>query len=142
MDDVDFRFVSAGKEHSCAISTKNDIYCWGNDGYNTISETPEGKYAMVASGEHFNCALNKQREGIDCWGYNGYSQVSNAPKTGFYTWVSCGMRTACGVHKESNQIECWGWNGYSQVSQANELTTPVLDPKEDCVTIEPGKRLF
>jgi alpha-tubulin suppressor-like RCC1 family protein len=143
--------VSAGREHTCALTTGGGIKCWGNnvdgqlgDETTTNSLTPvdvsgltSGLIAVAAGGYH-TCALTSGG-GIKCWGSNLYGQLgyvsagtySSTPvdvsdlTTGVVA-LSAGMTHTC-VVMAGGGARCWGNNASGQLGDGSKLnrTTPV-----------------
>ena len=100
-----FTSVSAGDDHSCAISTQSTITCWGYDLFGQVSDTPSGSFTSISAGSYHSCAITTQGE-VRCWGTDSYGQVSNAPSDSF-TSVSAGTYHSCAVSTQG-AITCWG----------------------------------
>jgi len=81
--------ITAGVDHSCALTAAGGVKCWGADGngqlgngLTTNSSTPvdvtnlTAGVAVVATGGNHNCAL-VTAGGMECWGYNLSGQLGN-----------------------------------------------------------------
>ena len=80
--------TQGGVAHGCAISTSQDLYCWGWNGagqlgtgsfINTVTPTLVSggiKFTTVALGGPYSCG--QSTTGIYCWGANFYGQVGNS----------------------------------------------------------------
>jgi prepilin-type N-terminal cleavage/methylation domain-containing protein len=136
--------VSAGGNHTCAIASDNQIYCWGYNYYGqlgnnstTDSSVPvavntsgvlSGKTIMSVSngsGNH-TCAIASDNQ-IYCWGNNDYGQLGNNSTTNSSvpvavytsgvlsgkttTSVSASGNDTCAIASD-NQTYCWGYNYY------------------------------
>ena len=98
---TDFRGrVSAGGDHSCAITEGKDVYCWGHESdgrlgnnlsgdNNILTPTPvtgtsgSGKFSgvdQVAAGGKHSCAV--KNGGVFCWGDHTNGQVGNGSAAG------------------------------------------------------------
>lgn len=129
--------ISAGVEHTCAITAEGGAKCWGsgengrlgNDS-NSSSWTPvdvvglnSGVTAIAAGGTH-TCALTIEG-GAKCWGDNDGGQLGDGTTSTSYTAVDVvgldGSATSitAGAHTcalmANGEIKCWGYNSYGQL---------------------------
>ncbi len=129
--------VASGSEHNCALTSANEIYCWGKnsvgqlgDGTTSSSSSPvlvsgSHAWASVSASVDLTCAVTTAGDGY-CWGTDNYGQVG-AGTHGFYwstpqlvsgshVWasISAGDGTACGV-TTAGAGYCWGYNNYGQL---------------------------
>lgn len=148
--------VSAGRHHSCAISTGRSLYCWGNNGNGQIGDgtttsprpAPKkvganGVWAQADAGDNHTCAVTSGRS-LYCWGYNLYGQVGDgtsgtdrpSPKkigtSGVWARVSAGggaqVAHTCAV-STGRSLYCWGYNGTGQVGDGT-TTSPRPSPRK------------
>jgi alpha-tubulin suppressor-like RCC1 family protein len=134
---LQFRWVSAGPSHTCAISTDSKAYCWGANGSGQLGDgtyTDRWSPKLVAGGlswqqievgggynySSFTCGITTGGK-IYCWGYNGNGQLGNGSAYySSYSWpsaatdhgvtyrqISAGGYHACAV-STSNVAYCWG----------------------------------
>ena len=83
-----FRNVSAGLAHTCAVTTADRAYCWGEnvvgtlgDGTRTPRSTPKPvadnrQYRNTDASQFYSCALTLAGRGI-CWGSNPRGELGN-----------------------------------------------------------------
>jgi alpha-tubulin suppressor-like RCC1 family protein len=89
--------VSAGLQHTCAVTNASAVYCWGNDdagqlgdGISLPMDAGAGnrtaphlvanlQATQVAAGYFHTCALTGTK--ITCWGSNGNGELGHQPGT-------------------------------------------------------------
>lgn len=93
MPDVGFKSISVGHAHTCAVSTDNRAFCWGNNIYGqlgndstSVSNVPvivsggdvlTGEIiSSIRAGQSHTCATTTDNK-LFCWGYNSYGQVGD-----------------------------------------------------------------
>ena len=141
----DWKQVSAGGEHTCAVTTGGRLYCFGADdngqlgdgGSNTLSSVPVEvrggvtTWKSVSAGRDHTCARRANRT-IWCWGDDDSGQVGDGAGAGAktrptqvgsattWTSVSAGADHSCG-RQSSGRLYCWGSNtsGQSGTASAN-----------------------
>lgn len=139
---ADWRTVTAGVFHSCAIKTTGRLFCWGVDSAGQLGDglplaerhTPvevvggRTDWTMVDLGRSHTCGL--QRTGaLSCWGWDDAGQLGDdaantdqsapAPVAGGalrWTSVSVGGYHSCAARRAagglSDQLFCWGLDAY------------------------------
>jgi len=145
--------VSAGTDHTCAVTTSGGLQCWGSnvwgqlgDGTNATRNTPmdvnglTSGVSQVSVGSAHTCALLSSN-GVQCWGYNAqgqlgdgttYTERRNTPVdvlglAGGVTQVSAGIFHTCALNTDGG-VQCWGYNDRGQLgdgTQANYRIAPV-----------------
>ncbi len=144
--------VSAGVNHTCALTTGGGVQCWGannagqlGDGTTTnhmlpavVSGLASGVKA-IAAGYYHTCALLTSG-GVKCWGVNDHGQLGDGTITisrtipvavsgltsGVQT-IAVGADHACAV-TASGGLKCWGRGDSGQVGDSTytaSRTTPV-----------------
>ncbi len=134
------RAISAGRLHTCALTTGGGVKCWGygffgqlGNGSKADSTTPvdvvglgSGVRAISASpGADHTCALT-DAGGVKCWGGNRLGALGNGGTTDSASPVdvsglSSGVRAigAGGSHTcavvTDRDVRCWGSNGSGQL---------------------------
>lgn len=95
----DIQSVAAGGAHTCAITTQNNVYCWGRNhggqlGRRTVTASePRPHWAVYTSGarvesvveiglgEAFSCARLSDGK-VLCWGSDGHHQLGDGADGG------------------------------------------------------------
>lgn len=155
---VDWQTVDVGSAHTCALTTLNQIRCFGDNSYGqtgdggpaTLRQTPVAVAgdpltwsSLAVSGNH-TCAT-KSTGRLFCWGLNEDLQLGT-PNPGAFTrttptqvvgrrtdWVSVsggGFGHTCAT-RTSGRLFCWGqtWRGaLGQALPAADQATPLQVP--------------
>lgn len=129
--------VTAGAEHSCGITIKNDLYCWGNAqlGNGSVSGSPVPvrvlgglKFSSVSAGVGHTCGILLDSR-VFCWGRNRFGAVGNGAQADqltptpielgrtFVSLASGEEEYSCGVTTDNNGF-CWGRNDSYQLGDA------------------------
>jgi hypothetical protein len=98
----DFRAVSVGETHACAIRTNHRISCWGSD-VDGRTKSPKGKYIDVAAGWFSTCAIRFDKT-LACWGGEDFD---NPPPSGTFTSLDAGLDGYCALRTDRTAA-CWG----------------------------------
>jgi len=144
-DGVEFTRIAAGWSHTCAISTDNDVYCWGANGSGQLgnnSTTPSEIPVAVATGVKFTsvdignlhtCGVSITQE-VYCWGANDTGQIGNRTLGGTYLTptrtvdivsglsysnLDVGFNHACAIGSDGKTY-CWGQNTHWQLGDGRE----------------------
>lgn len=139
--------VSAGSNHSCALTTSGGVKCWGlnangrlGDGTTTNRLTAvdviglSTGIASVSAGASQTCALTTSG-GVMCWGQNNNGELGNGTTTQSLTpldvlamttgnsEISVGNVNTCAL-TTSGGVKCWGSNSSGQLGNNYNTTTP------------------
>ncbi len=90
-----YQSVSAGRDHTCGLTTTGDAYCWGRNvagqlgtGAKTDCESAPAPvtgghtFQAVSAGEFHTCGLTTTWD-VYCWGYNGFGQLGTGTVTDY-----------------------------------------------------------
>lgn len=145
--------ISAGGDHTCAVTTAGAVFCWGannvgqvGDGTITQRTTPvlvsgEGSGVQaITLGYYHSCALSTAGA-VSCWGYNAvgalgdgstgdtnHVRLTSVPVVGLTSGVreiSAGYEHTCAATTAGAML-CWGWNVRGQLG--DNSTTIRLTP--------------
>lgn len=146
------RAVSAGWNHTCAITGDDVLYCWGwgfpgqlGNGEDAMQlepvevTLPEGveAFATVTAGGRHTCALTTTEEAY-CWGDNGGGAVGDGGEEYYqrvpsrvaaparFTSIVAGYSHTCALTADGTAY-CWGvnWSGQLGDGTTEERTEPV-----------------
>ncbi|MGI6524743.1 MAG: hypothetical protein ACOX2O_05540 [Bdellovibrionota bacterium] len=103
----DISQVSAGSQHTCAVTTGGELYCWGSNLYGQLgigSKGSGGRPTRVLKGEQGSSGLYLE-------------DISQ---------VSAGYGHTCAI-TTGGEVYCWGWNNYGQlgIDSTENQSTPV-----------------
>jgi alpha-tubulin suppressor-like RCC1 family protein len=150
--------LTAGYDHSCAINSNDDAYCWGQNSAgqigngnttNQIRPTLVAggfKWSMISAGYNSSCGITKDGEGY-CWGVGNAGQLGNGGTanssvpvpisvSGGDRWadIDAGGATVCGVTTDGRGF-CFGSNTSGQLGDGTTVAKSVR-------TLIPGTRIW
>ena len=145
--------ISAGREHSCAVTTSGGVKCWGSDVYGQLGNdamlvnkpTPVDVQGLtsdvisVSAGQYHTCALTRSG-GAKCWGLDNGGQLGNDASvvnqptpvdvrglTSGVTSIFAGGYYSCAL-TIAGGVKCWGSDSNGQLGDDASLVgqpTPV-----------------
>jgi alpha-tubulin suppressor-like RCC1 family protein len=145
---LSFASLSAGYQHSCAVTVAGAAYCWGGDNYGELGSGTAAasltavavaggqSYQRVAAGYFHSCGLTAGGAAY-CWGANGYGALGDstsvtrstpvAVRGGLvFSAVGTGFYHSCGL-VAGGAAYCWGSNDHGQLGNdtTSNSSTPV-----------------
>lgn len=147
---VTAKAIAAGERHTCAVTTKAAVKCWGSnhdnqlgDGTNVDRVAPTDVAGLtsgmraVAAGEQHTCGLTAAG-GVKCWGSNRKGQLGDgtgvdrtipvdvAGLTSGVSAIAAGWQHTCAV-TIAGEVKCWGENQDGQLGDGTAIdkTFPV-----------------
>jgi alpha-tubulin suppressor-like RCC1 family protein len=164
-----FTTVSAGDRHTCAISTDQKAWCFGDGGFGRLgngddnqSSSPvqvsgqEAQWLQIEAGEHHSCGLTTSGR-IFCWGWgndgrlgrgsNSSSDVPVEVSGNHTTWtsLSVGYQHACAVRGVASvkELTCWGDGSYGKLGLGSSsdvsVPTTVSLGDDDWIDVDAGR---
>lgn len=134
-----FRQISAGNDHTCAITLSLTVYCWGDNAFGQlgsstihqgmpVSVAPTERFETVSSGSISTCGIRAANRAVVCWGGGlRIDQAYQAPSPETFVSVTTGGQHRCALTNLGHAY-CWGLNGFGQLGTGNtsEASRPVL----------------
>ncbi|MFN8488979.1 MAG: Ig-like domain-containing protein [Caldilineaceae bacterium] len=142
--------ITAGRNHTCALTVNGGVKCWGVNFYGQLGDgttvdhlIPQDVNGLtsgvsaISAGQFHTCALMTSG-GIRCWGRNAYGQLGDGTLTdrltpvdvlglaGGVKAVTAGSFHSCAL-TNSDGIKCWGSNFDGELGDGTTLQrlTPV-----------------
>ncbi len=140
---VDYRNVSGGASHTCALTNASRLFCWGSNaegklGTGSASATPVAQpqailaaltLRSVAAGGLHTCAVTTTGS-LYCWGSNAQGQAGLGAAAGpnvptlvpgtLYEQIVAGENHTCGL-RQGGAVFCWGDNAFGQLGDGTTL---------------------
>jgi alpha-tubulin suppressor-like RCC1 family protein len=148
----DWRTMTGGLYHSCALTSDGELWCWGDDsagqcGSGTAQPTPIGLtrvgqavgWSAIEAGQQATCALRGAGE-LWCWGANGEGALGLANRdivavptrlAADRAWVEVQVDTFTGCARDAaGALLCWGRNAEGQLGlgAASDVQLPTAIP--------------
>jgi alpha-tubulin suppressor-like RCC1 family protein len=140
--------ISAGGEHTCALSNTGAAYCWGADGSGQLGDGGSNTDALapvavasgavlrqVTAGAEHTCALSDAGAAY-CWGAGGNGRLGDGTSTErqspvavtmaggtVLAMVSAGTGHTC-AFSTASVVYCWGANGAGQLGDGTTTDRP------------------
>lgn len=131
------RMVAAGDRHTCALTTRGSVQCWGSNRYGQLGDGTyeerakpvqvsnlESGVVAIAAGWRHTCAL-MESGGVRCWGHNHEGQLGDRTHVDKLipvevsglsgaTMIAAGGRHTCAL-LAAGTVSCWGGNERGQL---------------------------
>lgn len=133
--------VSAGFQHTCAVATSGEAYCWGANEFGELGIGYAGSYlaaparvsggltfSSVSAGSDFTCGLVTTGAAY-CWGQNASGELGTGDTIGrpapvpvfgglTFATLNAGPDHTCGVTRDGRAY-CWGNGSTGQLGSLN-----------------------
>ena len=132
---------SDSKSHACAITTLDQLSCWGGEDPQSFVPSDLGKVKQVAANNTGEACAITIDSTLRCWGSPGNEILSLPSNLGAVSQVSVTRSIACAIRKRDSALVCWGSyldkNGIPRTAAApadlGSVTSVVTSPLAACV---------
>jgi alpha-tubulin suppressor-like RCC1 family protein len=146
--ETSWRWISAGKEHSCGILA-GALYCWGSNKFGQLGTTGLYQRTPLRVGSRTDWSLSTAWTStcgiaggaLYCWGSSQYGQLGTGVASDLYphpdltqvgtdvdwTSVALGGWHGCGT-RVTGSLRCWGYNNFGQLG-FNTTGAVILSPR-------------
>jgi len=145
--DMRFTSISAGYDHTCAVRSNGELWCWGANAYGQLGTgdtTHRFEPTRVATSERFDavsagyartCARALDDGQLRCWGLRwlysdsgfDYAQKETVPyrfaSSLSVSDVSVGLGSLCAT-SSAGLLVCWASNTFGQLGNGSTVGTP------------------
>jgi len=141
----DGRAIAAGRNHTCLLTTRGTVDCWGTNANGQLAADPmlvtesaiarevpgiEGATA-IAAGDNHTCVL--LAGAVYCWGANNVQQLGRPAGDDAYVpmavdalpevhAIAAGAASSC-VVDVNGDVYCWGANNTHQLGPSEEFSS-------------------
>lgn len=157
----DMAFVTAGRQHACALDRRGSAWCWGDNAYLQLGNATPGRspqpvrvdglppVSTIAAGAHHTCAATPAGV-VYCWGRNSNGQIGNAAgareletplsrpqrvqRVEDATALALGDEHSCALRR-TGAVACWGRNQRGQLGAGVESDWSTRVPARDLQSV-------
>lgn len=157
-----FKRISAGHEHTCAISTAGTAYCWGSDSSGRLGNGSGSSFTQVSPsavvmplnrtftqisvGRDHSCAIASDGTAW-CWGSDASQQLGNGATNGtqhqpiavtlplgkLFVQIAVGDAHTCAIAHDGSMY-CWGSDASGQLGNGDASSDLQPTPSATSVT--------
>ncbi len=141
--DTDWRTVTAGEAHTCALKNNGTVFCWGanNEGQLGLgpsggSEVPaqvgtEADWSLIDAGNDGDHTCGLRGSSLYCWGRNDHGQLGVGdlnsrdaptliPPANVWVDASAGELSTCAI-RMGGTLWCWGNGDRGRLGLGDEM---------------------